>query len=60
MRIENIITSLKNSQTALMESVFQNPPQNFESFKERLGMWQGLNEAIRTVTQLYSKDNQEN
>jgi len=49
MRIENVILALKASQYTIMESAFKTPPQNYEAFKERLGMWNGINEALRVI-----------
>ena len=49
MRIEEIELAIRADQFEVLESVFKTPPQNFESFQNRLGLYQGLARALEVI-----------
>jgi len=56
MRIEEVILQIKAKQFSMMESVFKIPPQDYEAFKQQLGVWMGLNESLRIIEDARKKE----
>lgn len=59
MRIENVILELRARQFSTMESTFKTPPQDYDGFKQQLGVWIGLGEALRIIEDARKKDEDE-
>lgn len=59
MRIEEIVFALENRQKEMEKSIFNSPPQTFDDFKTRAGIWRGLGDAISVITELAQKEKRE-
>jgi len=59
MRIENIILEIKAKQFSAMESLVKTPQRDFEGYKQQVGVWIGLSEALRIIEDARKKDEDE-
>lgn len=56
MRIENLVLAIKKRRDSMAENVFNQPPQNHESFAKLQGMWQGLGDALSIISEEMKKE----
>lgn len=59
MRAEDILLAIRKRQEAMQTEVFQKPPQSMEDFKERKGIWIGLNDALSVIEDARKKELQD-
>lgn len=56
MRAQDVLIALRLRQEAMQADIFQKPPQDFDEFTKRLGIWIGLNDALGVVEDVRKKD----
>lgn len=56
MRVEDLVTALRKRQEAMQVDIFSRPPQDFNEFTKRLGVWAGLNDALGVVEDVRKKE----
>lgn len=59
MRIDALIIDLQNRRKAKQEEIFATPPQDYEEFVKRMGVWIGLGEALSIIEDARKKDEDE-
>lgn len=47
--MERLLVKLKNEIRLMEDTVFNNPPQNYDEYRERLGRWKGLGQAVDII-----------
>ena len=56
MRIDDLVIALQNKRGELQKDIFSSPPQNYEEFVKRLGVWIGVGESLRIIEDARKKD----
>lgn len=56
MRIDQLIAQIEDAHKRIKDSTFNCPPQDFATFKERLGFYAGLGECLRLIREAMAKD----
>lgn len=59
MRAEDLISALRKRQEIMQVDIFNKPPQNFDEFTKRLGVWTGLNDALSVIEDVRKRDEDE-
>lgn len=56
MRPETILSVLRKRQEAMQVEIFSKPPQDFNEFTQRQGIWIGLNYALSDIEDARKKE----
>jgi hypothetical protein len=54
--IDPIVAALLSRLDELKESILEQPASDFPSYRERVGYYNGLRDAVAIVTSLYEQD----
>lgn len=49
MRLEDVALLVRKRMDEMQAAIFNKPPQNFEEFLNRLGVWKGLGDALGII-----------
>lgn len=56
MRVGNLILLLHERRVAKEKEIFANPPQDYDDFSKRMGIWMGLGEALSIIEDARKSD----
>jgi hypothetical protein len=56
MNLADVAISFRRRMDEMQADIFKNPPQNYEDFIKRLGIWKGLGDGL-SIIQDARKDN---
>lgn len=56
MRIDDLAVSIAIKRSELEREIFAMPPQDYDEFVKRLGVWKGLGEALSMIGDAKKKE----
>lgn len=56
MRIDELIIAIQKRRESKQSEVFATPPQSYEEFVKRQGVWIGLGEALSIIEDARKRD----
>ena len=59
MRVDDLVLALQKRRNAKSSEVFVNPPQDYDDFSKRMGIWLGLGEALSVIEEARKNDEDE-
>lgn len=60
MLIDRVLTDLRFARSEYERTVFASPPANYEDFKQRLGIWLGINQTIGKIEEAIKAEGSNN